>query len=61
MTFTPAEMIGAPDPATGEWKDGLLPQLLRHVIARDSDGGQTWVAFDGPITASWAELLGTAL
>jgi dynein heavy chain, axonemal len=41
------EIYGCFDPATHEWRDGILARIMR-TICRDESQDQKWVVFDGP-------------
>ena len=54
------QLYGASDPATGEWADGILAQIVRECIEDDSLA-KKWVVFDGPVDAIWIENMNTVL
>ena len=45
---------------TGEWFDGLVPNLVRRAKA-DKSGNRHWILFDGPVDAVWIENMNTVL
>jgi hypothetical protein len=58
--LAPAELFGAADLATGRWRDGVLPRVLRGACRGDA-AEETWVVLDGTIDRSWAEDLSALL
>jgi len=60
---TAGELYGEFNPLTGEWKDGLVPKLVR-VCKKQCDEGndkRKWIVFDGPVDAIWIENMNTVL
>ena len=57
---TPHELFGCINPATREWKDGLLSTTMRDLsnIANDSP---KWIVLDGDIDPMWIESLNTVM
>lgn len=57
---SPAELFGCINPATREWKDGLLSTTMRDlsIIANDSP---KWIVLDGDIDPMWIESLNTVM
>jgi dynein heavy chain len=57
---SPAELFGCINPATREWKDGLLSTTMRDLssIANDSP---KWIVLDGDIDPMWIESLNTVM
>ncbi|XP_053593671.1 dynein beta chain, ciliary [Microplitis demolitor] len=54
------ELYGVINPATREWKDGLLSILMRDQ-ANMSGNGPKWIIFDGDIDPMWIESLNTVM
>ncbi|XP_074102149.1 dynein beta chain, ciliary [Cotesia typhae] len=54
------ELFGIINPATREWKDGLLSILMRDQ-ANISGNGPKWIIFDGDIDPMWIESLNTVM
>ena len=48
------ELYGEFNLATQEWRDGLVPVLVREAVA-DNTPSRKWVVFDGPVDAIWIE------
>lgn len=45
-----------------EWRDGLIPKLMRKLHKRVTEGERKhWVVFDGPMDNSWTEKINTLL
>jgi dynein heavy chain len=58
-----SELYGAADPATGEWRDGVLARAVRDAC-REGEAEASldqWVVLDGPVTSQWAETLNSVL
>ncbi|OEH75824.1 hypothetical protein cyc_04028 [Cyclospora cayetanensis] len=53
-------LFGKMDPNTTEWIDGIIPARVREAAAAQSDI-HSWLVFDGPLDAIWAENLHSAL
>ncbi|GBG24991.1 Dynein heavy chain 6, axonemal [Hondaea fermentalgiana] len=58
-SITAGELYGMFNDLTGEWKDGLVPHIVRSVIREES--GRKWIVFDGPVDAVWIENMNTVL
>ncbi|NXI37002.1 DYH9 protein, partial [Galbula dea] len=54
------ELFGIINPATREWKDGLLSSLMRE-LANISHEGPKWIVLDGDIDPMWIESLNTVM
>ncbi|XP_011494831.1 PREDICTED: dynein beta chain, ciliary-like [Ceratosolen solmsi marchali] len=54
------ELFGIINPATREWKDGLVSILMRDQANMQGDGPK-WIIFDGDIDPMWIESLNTVM
>jgi dynein heavy chain len=54
------ELYGIINPATREWKDGLLSSVMRDLANMVGDGPR-WVVLDGDIDPMWIESLNTVM
>ncbi|KAF0298097.1 Dynein beta chain, ciliary [Amphibalanus amphitrite] len=54
------ELFGIINPATREWKDGLLSTLMRDMANLTTDGPR-WIVLDGDIDPMWIESLNTVM
>ncbi|XP_049855418.1 dynein beta chain, ciliary-like [Schistocerca gregaria] len=54
------ELFGIINPATREWKDGLLSALMRDQANLSGDGPK-WIVLDGDIDPMWIESLNTVM
>ncbi|XP_008208864.1 dynein beta chain, ciliary-like [Nasonia vitripennis] len=54
------ELFGIINPATREWKDGLVSILMRDQANMHGDGPK-WLIFDGDIDPMWIESLNTVM
>ncbi|PSN39336.1 Dynein beta chain [Blattella germanica] len=54
------ELFGIINPATREWKDGLIPVLFREQANMSGDGPK-WIMLDGDIDPMWIESLNTVM
>lgn len=61
--ITAGELYGEFTKMTGEWKDGIVPKLVRDCVNSFNEGLDTrkWVIFDGPVDAVWIENMNTVL
>ncbi|KAK2582958.1 hypothetical protein KPH14_009015 [Odynerus spinipes] len=57
---TTDELFGIINPATREWKDGLISILMRDQANMSGDGPK-WIVFDGDIDPMWIESLNTVM
>lgn len=53
-------MYGFTDPATLEWRDGVLAKLVLEA-SKDESPEKHWILFDGPVDALWIENMNTVL
>ena len=61
--ITAGELYGEFNMLTSEWRDGVVPKLVRE-CRRATEGGsgnRTWIIFDGPVDAVWIENMNTVL
>ncbi|KAF8787223.1 Dynein beta chain like protein [Argiope bruennichi] len=54
------ELFGTINPATREWKDGLLSSLIRDLVNANTDGPR-WLILDGDIDPMWIESLNSVM
>ena len=54
------ELFGFINPATREWKDGLLSTIMRDLSNLTSDSPK-WIVLDGDIDPMWIESLNTVM
>ena len=54
------ELYGEFNLQTQEWRDGLVPSIVREAVA-DTTPTRKWVVFDGPVDAIWIESMNTVL
>ncbi|KAJ3101998.1 Dynein heavy chain 6, axonemal [Phlyctochytrium planicorne] len=54
------ELYGEFNPATMEWKDGLIGSIFRVQVA-DNSPDEKWTVCDGPVDALWIENMNTVL
>ena len=59
--ITAGELYGNFSDMTGEWSDGIVPQIVRQAVRDVKDGKRKWVVFDGPVDAVWIENMNTVL
>jgi len=62
-SITAGELYGEFNQMTNEWKDGIVPKLVRSVCQALVDGSDNrkWIVFDGPVDAIWIENMNTVL
>jgi dynein heavy chain len=62
-SITAGELYGEFNPLTNEWKDGLVPKMVRDCVNDLNEGGENrkWIIFDGPVDAVWIENMNTVL
>ncbi|XP_042895579.2 dynein beta chain, ciliary [Parasteatoda tepidariorum] len=54
------ELFGSVNPATREWKDGLLSSLVRDLVNASTEGPR-WLILDGDIDPMWIESLNSVM
>lgn len=59
-SVTMEELYGSINPATLEWKDGILGLAVRSAVNAKEQQHQ-WIVCDGPVDAAWIENLNTLL
>lgn len=62
-SITAGELYGEFNLLTSEWKDGIVPKLVRDCVNAHNDGSENrkWIIFDGPVDAVWIENMNTVL
>jgi dynein heavy chain len=57
------ELYGEFNQLTNEWKDGIVPKLVRDCVNALNEGieNRKWIIFDGPVDAVWIENMNTVL
>ena len=62
-SITAGELYGEFNLLTGEWKDGIVPKLVRDCVNALNEGSDNrkWIVFDGPVDAVWIENMNTVL
>ncbi len=53
-------LMGKVDGSTLEWKDGILPKVMRQALDSTS-GKRKWLVLDGFLEAEWVENLNSVL
>ena len=56
-SITAGELYGEFNQLTNEWKDGIVPKLVRDCVTAMNEGSENrkWILFDGPVDAVWIE------
>eukprot|EP01041_Mallomonas_annulata_P002945 gene2945-5789_t len=62
-SITAGELYGEFNLLTNEWKDGIVPKLVRDCVNAQNEGSENrkWIIFDGPVDAVWIENMNTVL
>jgi dynein heavy chain len=62
-SITAGELYGEFNLMTNEWKDGIVPKLVRDCVNALNEGSEhrKWIIFDGPVDAVWIENMNTVL
>ena len=62
-SITAGELYGEFNLQTNEWKDGIVPKLVRDCVDALNEGSENrkWIIFDGPVDAVWIENMNTVL
>jgi dynein heavy chain len=62
-SITAGELYGEFNKQSGEWKDGIVPKLVRDCVDAVNSGSDNrkWIIFDGPVDAVWIENMNTVL
>ena len=62
-SITAGELYGEFNLMTNEWKDGIVPKLVRDCVNALNEGSDNrkWIVFDGPVDAVWIENMNTVL
>jgi len=53
LSITAGELYGEFNLLTNEWKDGIVPKLVRDCVNANNEGSpnRKWIIFDGPVDA----------
>ena len=62
-SITAGELYGEFNLMTNEWRDGIVPKLVRSCVDAQNGGSENrkWIIFDGPVDAVWIENMNTVL
>lgn len=62
-SISAGELYGEFNLLTNEWKDGIVPKLVRDCVTSVNEGSDNrkWIVFDGPVDAVWIENMNTVL
>lgn len=62
-SITAGELYGEFNLLTNEWRDGIVPKLVRDCVNASNEGfeNRKWIIFDGPVDAIWIENMNTVL
>ena len=62
-SISAGELYGEFNLMTNEWKDGIVPKLVRSCVDAQNQGSDNrkWIIFDGPVDAVWIENMNTVL
>lgn len=62
-SITAGELYGEFNLMTNEWRDGIVPKLVRDCVNAVNEGSDNrkWIIFDGPVDAVWIENMNTVL
>lgn len=62
-SITAGELYGEFNLMTNEWRDGIVPKLVRDCVNALNEGSdhRKWIIFDGPVDAVWIENMNTVL
>lgn len=54
-------LYGRTDPATKEWKNGLLSHYMQVFSEELTDGNPKWIVLDGDLDANWIESMNSVM